>query len=210
MQKRKDKWHRIELLSVVSVVLVLFGIFIINSYPQFLNLEGNRITGFVSSDVLSQDVNVVVEKSQVFTLSAQNNFYLKSLRLSGSVDGPGAAQIFLRAPSGEQYLIYQNVKKNRKGNLITGYSKQGNKITGYAVKDAGSPQFVMEPGEALSQAPRVELAEDEMLASGAFYQECAETCFISLPVNPENSYELVFSLDEGTSLSIDQIIYIIG
>jgi len=205
--KSSSKWHRIELLALISLVIVLSGVFFINkidiSRISGLGGSSNLITGFGSSDVFSQKVDVNIDQSQEYYLSAEEEFTLTSLRLSGVVEGLGLVQIVLEDAGGETFLIYQNVKKKQKGNLITGYAVSGDVEKNEAV------EFTITPGEHLSAKPTAQLSENQELVSGAFYQECVETCFLSSSTSAENQHTIIFYLEEGTQLKLNQLIYTI-
>ena len=200
----KNRWHRIELLAAVCLVLVLSGVLFINidlSKISGLERSNNLITGFVSSDVVSQKVDLEIGQSQIYHLVTEDEFTLTSLRLSGSIDGPGLVQIFLEDPQGKKFLVYQNIKKKQKGNLITGYA--------VATDSEEAIEFTVAPGEIISAAPTAQVAEDQVVVSGAFYQKCTETFFLSIPFSPHEPCTIIFYLEEGTKLDIDQFIYTI-
>ena len=187
----KNKLHRLELLLAVSLVIVVVGV----SSLRFFDFSGSKmpslplITGFVTSDVITQSVDLAVVQSQVFDIFVDESFVLTSLKLGGVVEGSGLAQVFLEGPDG-RFLVFSNVKdKQRFDNLITG-------------------KVVMElvPGEVVS-APDVQLVEDQEFVSGPFYNVCVDTCFVSLPFSSDKNYKFVFFVGEDTKLRIDKILY---
>lgn len=208
---KMSRWHRIELLGTISFVLVLFGIFAINQmdFSSFIG-SGNLVTGYVSSDVITENINLLIEQSQEYLLSSEQSFELTSLRLSGLVEGEGLVKIFLENSQGERMLVYNNAKEKGTGNLITGRAEgsSGNLITGKAVAAAESEAVSISLAAGQLRAPLFEEpGEGFGIAVGSFYNECHETCFLSVMFSPENSNKLFFELSEGVKLRISQLSY---
>jgi len=189
-QKRRDRLHRFELLTAISLVLVLFGFFMINSFD--FSSSSNIITGFVSSDIVRQNVSFEIQQSQIYELSSETPSKLTSLRLTGSIEGPGIVKIFLEDPQGQQLLVYSNIKEKKEGNLITG-------------KAVGS--LIIKPSETTVSPPTEEITINQKITSGPFYNECSGTCFMSLSLSPNNTAKLIFQVGENTKLKISQITY---
>lgn len=206
-RETKEIAYRLEALGAVALILILFAFIV----PQYLPLGDisspaiPKITGYVSAEIAAQKLNLEVDKSQVFVLSANSTepITLTSFRLSGEVIGSGLVQIFLN--DGEKdLLVYSNVKKKGDGM---------NKITGMVAGAGGeTPKegswLAINPGSTAENPTQI-LAEGEQLASGAFDNECAETCFINFGLSSGNSYNLIFKIEPGTKLKINEVVYTI-
>lgn len=203
-QETKNKLHRLELLAAVSLVLVLFGLFFLNridlSKFSFPGRDGNIITGFVSSDFLTQNVDITLDESKVYEFSSDSTFVLTSLRLTGSAEGVGVVQVFFEGDDGERLLVYTNVREKTIGNLITGR----------AAADPSSVAIAITPtGEAVP-AESGDIAGNEEVVSGPFYNECRETCFIAVPFAAGKTHRIVFSVEKGARVQVSQLSYTTG
>ena len=190
----------------MALILALF-VFVLPYNSIFVGDTSNpaipKITGFVSTDLAVQALDIEIDKSQVYTLRSDSvdPIHLSTFRLSGSVIGDGMVQIFL--DDGEkELLIYSNVKKREGGMAL---------ITGMATGAGGAPAdqvgLVLEPGNSIDDVPVKQLTETEELTSGSFENECAETCFVSIELSNTKSSQLIFKVEPGTILKINEIVY---
>jgi len=203
--KTNNTWHRLEFLAVISLILVVGGIFFINQ-TDFSKLPNNLITGYVSSDIITQKLDLKIDQSQEYLLQTQNSFKLTSLRLSGFIEGQGIVKIFLEDSQGKRLLVYTNIVEKSTGNLITGMTVADvNAITGRAVADVSvdiTPDKTNAPLEE-------EIAENQKISSDPFYNQCVETCFIGVPFSADLTNKLIFQLSKDTKIKITQIFYTI-
>jgi|GEM_PF-2165340 len=195
----KNRLHRLEILVVVSLFLVVSGLYFINRF-DFSDVFGssNMITGFVSSDVVTETVDLTIDQSQEYLLETTDSFQLTSLRLTGAIEGSGIVRIFFEDSSGQRLLVYTNVQEKKSGNLITGM----------AVADPQSVSIGLIPSE-IKKPVEEALAGNQEIVSTPFYNECLETCFISVPFSPEKTNKLVFQLSRDAKLKISRLSYTI-
>ena len=190
--KSKYNWRQIE------ISLALMGIFILAGFliaPHIKTGGGAPlITGFVSSEMKTQDLNLVITESQSYKIFTPEPVDLSSLRLSGVVEGAGQAKAYLQTANGN-ILVYSNiVKKTTNKNLITGMAA------------AIDQQIVLVP-EKTASFNRETIAEGYELASGPFYDTCLDSCFISEEFSKDNPLTLVFEVESGTVLKITKLVY---
>ena len=198
--KFKERFHRIEVLLIVSLLVVLVGIISIRVI-DFSEEGVPKFSSFVSAKPIVQDLNLELYQSQMFEFSIEEeSFRFTSLSLSGFVEGKEPVQMYLENDKGEKLLIYTNVKeKSRSGDLITGLvSEEG--------QDRDTKSFILVQDEILSSL-NLEITEDQELKYGSFYNECSETCFIDPLFSQNANYKLVFYLGENARLKINKIVY---
>lgn len=191
---KESKFLSWQILVAVVAVVFLGGIFFINTFDFSLVLAGNQgniVTGFVASDAVSENLDIEIDGSYIYELSSDEPIVITSLRLDGSVEGSGIAKIYLDGSDGKRYLIYTNVKKKEKGNLITGAA--------ISVASLG-------PAGVLDE----EAGEDEEIVSGVFYNECRDTCFVAIPFSADKENRFIFELGEDTKLKVSKMSYTIG
>jgi len=170
--------HRLILGIVVmsAILVVLFG-----SNPS--------ITGFVPTDIQTQQLDIDVFDSQRFVISSDDDILtLSSLSISGSVVGSGLVNIYL-SDGQAQLLVYTNMR--RRGSSMA-------HITGLAVNDLN-----IQPGEKLGTIES--LPDNYQTRSGPFNNECYETCFLENGLFSQNELYLDVVIDPGTSLHISSI-----
>ena len=129
--------------------------------------------------------------------------------MSGIIEGAGIIKIFFENSQGERFLIFSNVREKGVGNLITGrVDGGGNLITGKAVAavEGEAVSISLNPGE-IGMPLFEEVGKGFGIASGPFYNECYETCFLSVMFSSEIQNKLIFQLSEGTKLRISQLSY---
>gem|GEM_PF-4163599 len=108
---------RVIILSLVFVAVL--GILLLSSMPTGL------ITG--QGEVLSytQEVGITVDEPAQYSWSAESPFeetLVKSVRVSGSIEGSGSAAIWLETESGERYLVVDESSATVPGGMVTGFA----------------------------------------------------------------------------------------
>ena len=201
-ESTKEKIHQIEIVAAFVLILV--------SVVSFFPNQG--ITGYVSVEIKTQQINLTIANSQsyILTTNIQKDFYLTSFQLSGEVIGDGIVKAYLDNGQGQRILIYSNVIKKTKGlDSITGMDK----ITGNVVgTNPETQEEVEEDYLVIDYLENIEeelgeISEDEELAIGNFKNKCIDTCFIEMLLNDEIGYQLLFYVEEGTILKINEIVY---
>ena len=207
MKMPKDKLRRLEIMSVVTIGFIIIAMFVFPNLkvPVFKdNPAIPKITGYVSADMFSQNLNLEFSESIKYTLStnSEEQFIISSLRVDGAVKGSGVVKITLVDSSGNSYLIYSNVKKDiGKGNLITGMATadigntEENSISLELTPVENLPVFISTPKKGYSAV------------SGSFTNECVDTCYIGLSLSKDITYDLLFEIEEDTTLILDSITY---
>ena len=207
MKMPKDKLRRLEIMSVVTIGFIIIAMFVFPNLkvPVFKdNPAIPKITGYVSADMFSQNLNLEFSESIKYTLStnSEEQFIISSLRIDGAVKGNGVVKITLVDSSGNSYLIYSNVKKDiGKGNLITGMATadigntEENSISLELTPVENLPGFISTPKKGYSAV------------SGSFTNECVDTCYIGLSLSKDITYDLLFEIEEDTTLILDSITY---
>ncbi len=172
--------HRLVLSVIVLTVIVVT-----------LFLGKPSVTGFVSTETYTQSIDIDVFESQRFVLSSDGQLLrLSSFSMAGSVNGNGLINVYL-TDGAKKWLVFSNKKK-------PGSSME--QITGMAVSDLD-----IEPGEKLN---RIEtLPSGYQTASGAFQNECIETCVLDEEMLNKPELYLDVVVEPGTSLHISEIRY---
>lgn len=196
-ESTKKKIHQIEIIAAVVLLLV--------SIASFFPKAG--ITGFVSVETKKQRIDLTIANSQsyILTTNSEEPFYLTSLKVSGEVIGKGLVKAYITNQD-QKILIYSNTVKKEQGlDTITGM----NKITGNVVgTDSETEELIIEHLENI-EAELGEIAEDERLFTGGFENQCIDSCFIEMLLNKDTAYQLLFHVEEGTILKINEVIYTI-
>jgi hypothetical protein len=173
--------HRL-VLSVVVLTVIIAALF----------LGKPSITGFVSTETYTQPLDIDVFESQRFVLSSQSGDLLKlsSFSIAGTVTGNGVVNVYL-TDGVRKWLVFANRRK-------AGSSME--QITGMAVSELN-----IEPSEKLN---RIEtLPEGYEARSGAFQNECLETCVLDEEMFNKPELYLDVIIEPGTSLYISEIRY---
>lgn len=197
-ESTKKKIHEIEI--VAAIVLVFVSVTFLFPKPG--------ITGYVSYETKTHEVNLTIANSQSYILTTNSNetFYVTSLKLSAEVIGDGIAKVYVSDGKDQKILVYSNIIKEKEGfGAITGM----NKITGKAVgfnSETEEDQLVIAYLDNIEEELG-EIAQDERLDSGNFDSICIDSCFIEMLLNKELSYQLLFYVEEGTILKVNKIIY---
>jgi len=195
---KKSRIHQFEIIGAIVLLLIAVASF----FPKA------GITGFVSVETKKQKIDLAIANSQsyILTTNSLQPFYITNLKLSGDVEGEGIAKVYLMNQQGQKILIFSNViKKNEGLGDITGMSK----ITGNAVGTGSvgvSEDLVIEHLEDI-QGDFGTLAQDETLVSGNFDSVCIDSCFIEIPLEKGTAYQLMFYVQEGVILKVNEIVY---
>lgn len=204
--------YKIELV-IACIGLIILGVFFLPFYPTLTGyVSGTNVTVFV------QDLDLYIDGTQSYNLiSAEENLPLSRLALYGEVIGNGRVEILLDNGKGEQYLVYENIIEEVQGgkSLITGKAISG--ITGSASTDenvVGQNIIEERKGAWLVIKPKKimkyefsELNEDQNIVEGIFYKNCIETCSIEKGKFDSYNYELVFRIEKGTAVKLNQLRY---
>jgi len=138
------------------------------------------MTGFISVKTERQAIDLIIDSSQTYTLRANETLPIISLGISGSVSGDGSVGIWLGLGN-ESLLVWSNTMLAE---------KVSNHITGL---------FPLEIEPNTTGA-----------VSGAFVNECAETCTLPERFQHQGAYNLIFDIQRGTTLQLDEITYVIA
>ena len=199
-EQSKKKIHQIEIIAAVVLLLV--------SIASFFPKPG--ITGYVSIVSKKQKIDLTIANSQsyILTTRSQEPMYLTSLKLSGEVIGDGIAKAYISAKD-QKILIYSNVIKKGKGlDTVTGMSKITGNVVEVDAKDEAGEDLVIEHLENIELESQ-KIAKDELLSKGNFEDACVDSCFIEMLLNKDIAYQLLFYVEEGTILNINEIVYTI-
>jgi hypothetical protein len=166
--------------TLLVVALLVFVIF----------LAKPNITGYVSSKVYTQVLNLNVDSSQEYFLE-QTNVTISSLMMSGEVNGIGKVKVYIDDDSGNKLLIYSNAMK-AKPNSITALTTAPGMLT------------LLEGSKIASEMQKEEGANIE---TGKFADACIDTCTLPAIFAVQKKYKLTFLVEPGTSLKITSISY---
>ena len=213
----------------LEIMVAIIGVFMI----AMSLLPPPSLTGYVTglnTTFYMQELGLTIDSSNSYTLTTlDGDLHLSSFMLSGEVFGDGRVEILLDNGKGQQYLIYENVKRQKEfktRNLITGISAG---ITGKAVSGTIEDEYTSNESETdvneakegtekigtfLAITPKkllhyefTPLNKGDEILKGLFYSECTETCEIPRFMFYSDSYELIFRLESGTSIRIDELKY---
>jgi hypothetical protein len=203
----------------LELILAIAGIF---ATAFFLLQPSPTITGHITGvniTIYTQNLDLNTDGSEIYTLASSDEVLnLQSLRLYGEVIGPGRVEILLDNKKGSQYVVYSNVRKKidySKTSPITGMaigdeSEDSNNTNGEGIvtEKIGTWLAVQSREEEL-QYEFSALESEEEIISGAFYENCIETCRLPQDAFDSNDYELVFRIEDGTSVRLSQLKYTI-
>lgn len=188
----------------IALAVVLLLVSVISLFP------GRGITGYVSVDTKTKALNLTIANSQSYILTTNNEktFYLTSLKISGEVKGNGRTEIFIDNGKGQRILIFSNIVKKGAGFTgITGMGKISGKFTGASSEtDKEEENLVIEYLENI-ETKLFGLEEDEELANGKFEDKCIESCFIEMLLNKDIGYQLLFYVEDGIILDLNELSY---
>ena len=202
--KFKERFHRLEILLVISLLVILVGIISIRMIDFSKEDEVPKIVSFIFAESMEKNLSLELHQSQIFSLLIEDPFEFTSFRLSGFIEGEGPVQIFLENSGEERLLIYTNIREKIKpDDLITGLvSSDAQEKTN---KDT-SLDFTLRRKQIIPQL-NLEITEDQELKEGVFYNECAETCFIDASFSQTTNYRLVFYIGENVKLRLNKLVY---
>jgi hypothetical protein len=200
-------------LYKIEMFAAIVGVFVV---AMFLLPTPPTLTGYVSGlniTIYSQDLDIMVDGSKSYTLTtADGNLHLKSFMIDGEVLGNGSVEILLDNGKGKQYLVYDNVEE------IPDYSAphfmrgMTAGITGMAIDEEiiekrGIYLVVQEKNPINYEFNP--LKENEETVPGGFYSVCKETCNMPKYLFNHHTYELIFRLEAGTTVRLNEIKYIL-
>lgn len=171
---------------------LILGVVVVGVIFAALVIGKPSITGFVPTETYSQELSIDVLESQRFTLTSPN-LKISSLALSGSIQGSGLVNVYLSGGA-HKWLVYSNKKKE---------SSSMEQITGMAVQELD-----IAPGEKLNIIET--LPAGYKTDSGAFQNECVETCLLSEDLMNRDSLYLDVIIEPGTNLHISGIRFSTG
>ena len=196
-EETHEKLKKIQLFFAISLLLVSISLFFKNP----------GITGHFSADFKSQILDIMIEQSQSYLITANSPepIYVSSFRISGDVIGDGNVEIFIE-DNGQRFLIYRNIRKKENGlSAITGMATALGKETDH-IEESEEKLLLLEPLSAVKWE-EVSLSEKEEFSTGPFSNKCVDTCFIEMLLSSEQSYKLIFMIEPGTKLKLSKIIY---
>jgi len=199
--------NKILIFLVFLFIAGLFGF-------SFLNPS---ITGHVSVNINRQNLDLIINESKNFLLTSDNlePFIITSFKLSGNIAGDGQVKIYIDTGKGQRLLVYDNIfiKKDERGGLSA--------ITGQAIDDTaeedaerregtnkGDKWLIIKPIRILLEKEVFEeINDDKYLISEEFNDKCKETCLINMEMSRNVAYRLVFLVEKGTILKLNELIY---
>ena len=193
-----NKLRKIEATFAVVLILVL-GAFM---------LGRPNITGYLSLDFVMQDLDIMMMDSQSWILSSNNPepVTLTSFKVSGEVVGEGRVEVYLDNGQGQELLVFRNVrKKGASMSGITGLYIAGEQTGGEKTEEKS--YLMLNPGRKIQDVGLTKLSEKEEIVNGVFSNECGDTCFIKMELSDKTAYQLVFKIEPGTELKLDNILY---
>lgn len=198
-----------------SAGFVLIIVFLIVAWSAVLISSNPSITGHVPANIYTQNLNLVINESQNFLLTSDNlePFVITSFKISGNITGNGQVKIYIDTGRGQKILVYDNIvqKKDAQAGLseITGSitDKSVKNVTG---KNTGKDDkwLVIKPIKTLLEKEAFdEVSDEEILVKGDFNRQCIETCLIRMEISRKIAYRLIFLVENGTVLKINEIVY---
>ncbi len=201
-------------MVIPLVVVVLLAV----AFSADLNL-----TGFLVKDnVLSynQALNLELNKTEegvIYLDEHPEDFYIKSIALSGSVVGNGTARVYIENSIGERYLVFDNTKKT-KGFDLTGMMTANN--TSNAASEAGEnmteENVTLPEGNITTPENETNITLPENITEPVteepdavvFSNVCMETCVLTEADGFNLSeYALLVEIGPNTTLVLDNMSY---
>ena len=196
MKIKKESIYKVELAIVIVLVIAIPLIMIKPS-----------LTGFVSSDVQRQVIDLSLSESKVIHMrtASTQSFALDYLSVSGEIIGNGDAAIYLRNSQGDSFMVYSNIGKPSKPNMITGFAVSN----GAAAEPDASDQTQINETMILGDGETIEWPGDLGFSTGggSFGRTCLETCFLDPESWTGNSWDILIYVEPGTTLKITEISY---
>ncbi|MBW3004968.1 hypothetical protein KY310_04000 [Candidatus Woesearchaeota archaeon] len=196
--KARIRFVKVE-FAVLMICLVLLAL--VFSRPE--------IVGYASTNVHSQDLNLVVEQSQRFYLRSlvPEPVHLTSLTISGEIVGKGTVSIYLDNENGRRNIVYKNIKrKDSTHNRITGVSIMGGSLTGNSIQtEDENPVLDLLEGPVLSGYEF--LHPNYNTVAGEFHHVCVESCLLQARTFEGYRFAIDFFIEPGTKIKIKEIVY---
>ena len=196
-----NKWFKIQILLVFVLLIIMFT----------LSFNNPTITGNIPANVYTQKLDLVINESSNFLLTSDNlePFIITSFKISGNVIGNGQAEIYIDTGRGQNILVYKNIVKREDDQL------ELFELTGQAVENIEGENvnrhdkwLVIKPIKILLKKEDFDLiGNDEYLVNGNFMWQCRDTCLMNMEMYRKVAYRLVFLVEEGTTLKIDEILF---
>ena len=173
------------------------AIVIVIIFMTALYFSRGTITGHLAKNIERNPVDIVVDKSQSFVLQLSNNapFALSSFSISGAVNGPGRVNVYLDTGTGARRLVYTNTKGEVSAHDAT---------TEFVENSGSDASLVVTKYRDLGETTSSK--EGETIA-GSFRRVCSETCSLDPTVFASSRYELLFFVDEGTTVHVNEILH---
>jgi len=173
------------------------AIVIVVIMTSMLYFSKATITGYLSRNIERHSVDLVIDKSQSFVISLSNNnvFSLRSLRLSGEVIGSGEVKVYIDNGFGVQRLIYANVKDESR--IIDG-------AVSFVSENSDDDSLVFEKYRDIDYA---DFSENTKTIAGNFRRVCIETCDLNPSEFNNKQYEVLFYVSPGTKINLKEILY---
>ena len=203
-----DKRFKIQIF-VASASILAFLVFTFNK-PS--------ITGHVSANFYRQNLSLEMDHSQNFLLTSDNiePYFITSLQLSGEILGNGQVKIYIDNGKGQRLLVYENIiRKGTSSGGFSGITASGglSGISGNAVKEGDNSAkenndkwLIVKPINVLLEKETFnKLDANDKLTSGTFSQKCMESCTISMEISRSVAYRLVFLVEKGAVLKINEL-----
>ena len=170
--------HRVvlSLLIVIALVGTMF-------------LSNPTITGYVPTEVESQQLALTVDESQRFLLRSNNSIEFSAFSVSGEVKGSGYVAVSLVSNKNKR-LVFSNKRKQ-------GSSME--QITGLSALE------ISEDGK-LGRIETVPSGYETW--SGAFQTQCVETCVLEPSEFDRKEAYLEISIEPGTVLTISELQFV--
>ena len=172
------------------------------------------ITGHVPVKIYTQNLSLVINESQNFLLTSDNTepFFVASFKISGNIAGNGKVKIYIDSGRGQKLLVYKNTagEEEDKGKLFSITSITGGAIEASETESENKNDkwFIIKPIKPLLEKEVFdEIGANEQLVNGDFKWECRETCFMSMEMSRNLAYRLVFLVEKGTILKIEEILF---
>jgi hypothetical protein len=191
---KKENIYKVELALVIVLVIAVPLIMIKPS-----------LTGFVSSDVQRQAIDLALGESKVIHMHTESMqpFALDYLSVSGDIIGDGDVAVYLRNSQGDSLMVYSNIGKPAKPNLITGFAVSNGAAAEPTASDQINETMVLDTGESIAWPGDLGFST----GGGSFGRTCLETCFLDPESWRGNNWDILAYVEPGTNLKITEISY---
>lgn len=191
--KSNFSWSQLEIILGIILALSLI-----------LSFFQPGITGFVSAGTYNQPLEMKLNKSTSFMISATQLMTITAFKLTGKAKG-GTVRVFLDNLEGQKLLVYENLESEKKGlGLVTGMAISDER---FHEEPLESKILEITPLESFDEYINSPAGETRKAVEEAFEQECRETCFIDMKISPANKYKLIVFLEKGASLDLNEIVF---